>query len=320
MKAIVYTQYGPPEVLRMQEVEKPAPKGNEVLVKIHATTVTATDCLLRKGEPTWSRIILGLRRPRKKVLGIELAGEVEAVGEAVKRFKPGDFVFGAAMAAMSCCAEYVCLSEKAGLAIKPSNLTCAEAAALADGALTALTFLQDIGKIQPGQKVLINGASGSVGSYAVQMAKYFGAEVTGVCSTVNLELVKSLGADRVLDYTQEVIPTGGEYFDLIFDTVGKISFSQCKNALKPGGVYLSSAMTDFLRSALPQMVTTSLSSKKVKTGASICTAERLDFIKGLVEAGKLKPVIDHVYPFEQIVEAHRYVETGHKKCNVVITI
>jgi len=318
MKAVVYEQYGPPEVLGIQNMAKPTPRRNGVLIRVCATT--ATDCLLRKGEPAWSRIILGLRRPRKKVLGIELAGEVEAVGEAVKRFKPGDVVFGASMAAMSCWAEYVCLSEKSGLALKPANLSCVDAAALPDGALTALAFLRDIGKTQPGQKVLINGASGSVGSYAVQMAKYFEAEVTGVCSSANLELVKSLGADRVIDYTREVIPSGGEYFDIIFDTVGKTSFLQCKNALKPGGVYLSSAMTDFLRSALPQMITTSLSSKKVKTGASICTTDRLDFIKGLVEAGKLKPVIDRVYSLEQIVEAHRYVEQGHKKGNVVITI
>lgn len=318
MKAILYTQYGPPEVLRLQEVAKPMPRDNEVLVKIYATTVTATDCLLRKGEPTWIRIILGLLRPSKKVLGIELAGTVEAVGKAVKRFKPGDAVFGAAMAAMSCWAEYVCLSHKSGLALKPSNLSYIDAAAVPDGTLTALTFLRDIGKIQPGQKVLINGASGSVGSYAVQMAKYFGAEVTGVCSTANLELVKSLGADRVLDYTRGAIFSGDAYFDMIFDTVGKISFSKCKNTLKPGGVYLSSAMTD--SSALPQMIWTAMSSKKVKTGASICTAERLDFIKELVEAGKLKPAIDRVYPLEQIVEAHRYVEQGHKKGNVVITI
>ncbi len=320
MKAAVVERYGPPEVLALKDVPKPSPRANEVLIRIHTTTVTATDCLIRRGEPTWSRLILGLKRPRNPILGIEMAGEVEAVGGSVRRFQPGGAVFSATMVQMSGCAEYICLPEKAGLARKPANLSYEQAAAVPDGALTALTFLRDIGKIRPGQKVLINGASGSVGSYAVQLAKHFGAEVTGVCSTANVEMVKSIGAERVIDYTRQEIPASGEYFDLIFDTVGKISFSQCKNALKPGGVYLSSAMTDFLRSALPQMIATSLSRKKVKTGASICTAERLDFLRELVEAEKIRPVIDRVYPLEQIVEAHRYVETGHKRGNVVISV
>ncbi len=320
MKAAVVEQYGPPEVLALKDAPRPSPRANEVLIRIHAATVTATDCLIRRGEPTWSRVIIGLKRPRNPILGIEMAGEVEAVGRSVRRFQAGDPVFSATMVKMAGCAEYICLPEKAGLARKPANLSYAEAAAIPDGALTALTFLRDIGKIQPGQKVLINGASGSVGSYAVQMAKYFGAEVTGVCSTANLEMVKSIGADRVIDYTQEKIPQSGEGFDIIFDSVGKISFSQYKGALRPGGVFLSSAITDFLHSALPQMIATLLSSKKVKTGASICTAERLDFLRELVEAEKIRPVIDRVYPLEQIVEAHRYVEQGHKKGNVVITL
>jgi NADPH2:quinone reductase len=320
MRAALCTAYGPPEVLVMADVPKPTPRENEVLIRIHATTVTATDCLIRRGEPAWSRLILGLARPRNPILGIELAGEVEAVGRSVRRFQPGEAVFSATMVKMAGCAEYICLPEKAGLARKPANLSYEQAAAVPDGALTALTFLRDIGKIRPGQKVLVNGASGSVGSYAVQLAKYFGAEVTGVCSTANLEMVKSLGAERVIDYTREEIPHSGESFDIIFDSVGKLSFAQSKGALKPGGVYLSSAMTDFLRSALPQMLTTSFSSKKVKTGASFCTAERLDFLRELVEAGKIRPVIDRGYPLEQIVAAHRYVDQGHKKGNVVITV
>jgi NADPH2:quinone reductase len=320
MKAVVYTHYGAPEVLHLTDIPKPTPRDDEILVRVRATTVTATDCLLRRGEPSWIRIILGLNHPRNPVLGIEIAGEVEAVGKSVRRFKAGDPVFCASMVKMGGCAEYVCLHEHAGVAYKPANLDFVQASAVPDGALTALTFMRDIGKIQPGQKVLINGASGSVGSYAVQLAKHFGADVTGVCGTANLELVQSIGADRVIDYTREKIPQSGEEFDIIFDSVGKISFSQCKGALKPGGVFLSSAMTDFLGSALPQMIATSFSQKKVKTGASICSAERLDFLRNLVESEKIRPVIDRVYPLEQIVEAHSYVETGHKRGNVVITI
>lgn len=321
MKAVIYEQYGPPEVLKLKEVAKPTPKNDEVLIRICATTVTATDCMMRKGEPRWGRLFLGLGKPRKKILGIELSGEVEAVGQGVMRFKPGDRVFSATMLKMSGHAEYLCLPEKAGLALKPANMTYEEAAAFPDGALTALTFLDDIGKIKRGQKVLINGASGSVGSFAVQLARYFGADVTGVCSGANVEMVKSLGADRVIDYTQEDFTQSGETYDRIFDTVGKTSFSRCKSALKPNGVYLASAMDKFLWPVLPQMLWTAIKGgKRVKTGASICTAERLNFLRGLIEAGQLRSVIDRVYPLEQIVAAHRYVETGHKKGNVVITL
>jgi NADPH:quinone reductase-like Zn-dependent oxidoreductase len=321
MKAIIYTEYGPPEVLQLKEVKKPIPWSKEVLIKVHATTVTATDCMIRKGEPAWGRIFLGLREPRTKILGIELAGEVETIGKDVKRFKKGDQVFGATMGRMSCCAEYICLPEKAGLAIKPANMTYEEAAAFCDGALTALTFLKDIGKIQSRQKVLINGASGSVGSFAVQLAKYFGAEVTGVCSTTNAELVKSLGADKVTDYTKEDFTQSGETYDIIFDAVGKTSFSRCKNLLKEKGVFLPIQI--FLMS-LPEIVqliwTPMIGGRKVKTGVEICNSERINFLKVLIEAGKLKPVIDRVYAFEEIVEAHRYVEQGHKKGNVVIAV
>ncbi len=321
MKAAIYEQYGPPEVLAIREVAKPTPKANEVLIRVCATTVTATDCLMRRGEPRWSRLFLGLGKPRKKILGIEFSGDVEAVGQNVRRFQPGVPVFGAAMINMACCAEYVCLPEKAGLALKPATMTYQEAAAFPDGALTALTFLRDIGKIRAGQQVLIYGASGSVGSFAVQLARHFGAHVTGVCSTANVAMVKSLGAARVIDYTQQDFTGESEAYDLIFDAVGKTTFSRCKTALKPGGIFLACGMTEFLWPVLPQMLWTALTGgKKVRTGSSNAHPERLDFLKGLVEAGALKSVIDRVYPLEQIVEAHRYVETGHKKGNVVVAI
>ena len=318
MKAIVYERYGPPDVLVLKEVEKPVPRDNEVLIRVYATTVTATDCQMRKGEPRWGRIFLGFRKPRRKILGIELAGEVEAVGVDVERFRKGDQVFGAAMQRMSCCAEYVCLPDKAGLAIKPANMTWEEAAAFPDGALTALTFLRDIGKIQNGQQILINGASGSVGTFAVQLARHFGAEVTGVCSTTNAEMVKSLGADKVIDYTEEDFAKSGRTYDVVFDTVNKSSFSHCKSVLKPGGVYLVTMPT---LKVFPQILWTAMiGTKKVKFGASKSTPERLNFLKELVEVGKIRSVIDRRYPLEQVVEAHRYVEKGHKKGNVVITV
>ena len=328
MKAIVYTEYGPPDVLQLKEVEKPVPEDNEVLIKIHATTVTAVDCTFRKGSPFIGRFFSGLTRPKNPIPGTEFAGEIEAVGVDVKRFKEGDQVFGTSTG-NGAYAEYMCLSEEEStLAIKPANMTFEEAACC-DGALTALPFLRDKGNIQSGQKVLIYGASGSVGTAAVQLARYFGAEVTGVCSTTNIEMVKSLGADKVIDYTQEDFAKSGQTYDIIFDAVSvydavsKRSFSRCKGSLRQNGVYLSFVFG--LPILLQMLWTSKVGSKKAIISATGLrpVPERLIFLKELIElieARKIKPVIDRRYQLEQMAEAHRYVETGHKKGNVVITL
>jgi NADPH:quinone reductase-like Zn-dependent oxidoreductase len=317
MKAVVYTKYGPAEVLHLNEVAKPTPKDNEVLIKVHATTVTAADCIMRKGEPFWGRIILGLRKPIRKILGSELAGEIEAVGKDVKRFRNGDQVYGFTGFGLAAYAQYTSMPQEGSLGIKPASITYEQAAATVDGASTALFFLKDRAKIQSGQKVLILGASGSIGTYAVQLAKHFGAEVTGVCSTKNIELVKSLGADKVIDYTKEDFTKSGETYDIIFDTVGKSAFSHCASSLSKNGCYLA---TVGLKNNLLMLWTSIIGGKKVITGMSLQKTEALSFLKDLVDAGKLKPVIDRCYPLEQIVEAHRYVDQGHKKGNVVITV
>ena len=322
MKAIVYHQYGAPDVLQLQTVEKPVPNGNEVLVKVHATTVTAADTRVRSftvPRSIWlpARIALGVRKPKNKILGAELAGEIESVGKEVKRFKQGDLVFAATLPNFGAYAEYKCLPEDVAISLKPSNLTDEEAAALPIGGRAALHYLRKA-NIQSGQNVLVYGASGSVGSYAVQLAKYFGAEVTGVCSSSNLNLVKSLGADRVIDYTVEDFSTNGETYDVIFEAVDKSSFSACMRSLKPEGVYLNiTAPLPGLRMLWAQMT----SGKRLILGESIPEKpESLIFLKELVEAGKIKPVIDKVYPLEQVVEAHRYVDKGHKKGNVAINL
>ena len=322
MKAIVYHQYGAPDVLQLQTVEKPVPNGNEVLVKVHATTVTAADTRVRSftvPRSIWlpARIALGVRKPKNKILGAELAGEIESVGKEVKRFKQGDLVFAATLPNFGAYAEYKCLPEDVAISLKPSNLTAEEAAALPIGGRAALHYLRKA-NIQSGQNVLVYGASGSVGSYAVQLAKYFGAEVTGVCSSSNLNLVKSLGADRVIDYTVEDFSTNGETYDVIFEAVDKSSFSACMRSLKLGGVYLNiTAPLPGLRMLWAQMT----SGKRLILGESIPEKpESLIFLKELVEAGKIKAVIDKVYPLEQVVEAHRYVDKGHKKGNVAINL
>jgi NADPH:quinone reductase-like Zn-dependent oxidoreductase len=325
MKAIVYTEYGPADVLHLQEVEKPAPKDHEVLIKVHATSVTAGDCNARgfvfvpPGFGFLARLMFGLRKPRQPILGTELAGEIVEVGKDVKRFKKGDQVFGMTGEKHGAYAEYTCLAEDARLVIKPANLTCAEAASIPFGATTALYFLRDMAVLQPGHKVLIIGASGCTGVYAVQLAKYYGAEVTGVCSTANLKLVKSLGADRVIDYTREDFTQNGQTYDVILDMVpGKSSFARYKSSLKPNGLYLAGAGG---LESFAQMAWTALTGgKKVIAGMAPDRAEDLVFLKELLEAGVLKPVIDRLYPLEQTAEAHRYADTGRKKGSVVITL
>jgi len=306
MKAVVYARYGPPEVLRLTYVPKPAPRDREVLVRVHATTVTIGDTIMRSlnlpihgWQKVMGRLILGWNKPRRYILGMELAGEIESVGRKVIRFKPGDPIFASTFAVnFGGHAEYKCLPESGVIAIKPAVLTYQEAAAVPGAAQTAWRCLQK-GHIQPGQKILIYGASGAVGTYAVQLAsRHFGADVTGVCSGANLALVQSLGASQVMDYTRQDFTQSGATYDVIFDAVGKLAPVQGKKALKPGGVYLN--------------VHADSDGDEQR--------ETLLLLKELVEAGKLRPVIDRVYPLEQIIEAHRYVEQGHKKGNVIITV
>jgi NADPH:quinone reductase-like Zn-dependent oxidoreductase len=319
MKAIVCTEYGSPEVMQLKEVEKPTPKDNEILIKIDATTVTSGDVRIRKADPFPIQFFYGFRRPKNNtILGSELAGEIEAVGKNVKQFKVGDPVFASTGTSLGTNAEYICLSEEGAVAIKPLNMTYEEAAAVPFGT-TSLIFLKDKGSIQPGQSVLIYGASGALGTAAVQLAKSFGTEVTGVCSTVNVDLVKSLGADKVIDYTKEDFTRNGKTYDIVFDTVGKSPFSGCLESLKPNGIYLRAVHMD-LSSILQGLWASMTSSKKVMGGVAVGSKKDLIFLKELIEAGKIKSVIDRRYRLEQVAEAHRYVEQGHKKGSVVITV
>lgn len=324
MKAILHTQYGPPDLLQLGEVEKPIPKANEILIKIQATTVTTSDCNVRNFTFTPKlfllpmRMQLGFNTPKINILGIDLAGEVEAVGVDVKRFKKGDQVFGTPDLAMGAHAEYICLPEDGVLTTKPANTTWEETAAIPNMGNTALYFIRDLGNIQAGSNVLINGASGGIGTFAIQLAKYYGAEVTGVCSTTNVEMVKSLGADKVIDYTKEDFTESGETYDVIFDAVGKLSYSRCKSSLKNNGIFLTTLPT--MAIILQTMWTSMRGGKKVKFGDAVPKIENLIFLKELIEAGKIKPVIDRIYSLEQTAEAFRYVEKGHKKGNVVITV
>jgi NADPH:quinone reductase-like Zn-dependent oxidoreductase len=322
MKAMVATAYGSPEVLQLQEVEKPTPKDNELLIKVRASTVNAGDTRMRSFTVPplfWlpARIALGFRKPRHPIYGMELAGEVEAVGKNVRRFKAGDQVFASTLEAQfGAHAEYKCLPEDGAVAAKPQAMTYEEAATLPIGAQTALFFLK-AANIQPGQKVLINGASGSVGTFAVQLAKYFGAEVTGVCSTSKLALVKALGADRVVDYTQEDFTKRGERYDIILDAAGTTTFSQCQGVLEPNGYYLHTVMPGAALQGLWSAMTTG---KHIVGGTAAPRAEALVSLKELSDAGWLKPVIDRCYPLEHVAEAHRYVEMGYKTGNVVIRV
>jgi len=322
MKAIVYERYGPPEVLQLKEIEKPTPKANEVLIRTHATTVTSGDWRVRSlNVPTGfgliTRLAFGISTPRQTILGSELSGVVETVGKDVTKFKVGDPVFASSDASMGCHAEYKCMPQDGAVVLKPSSLSFDEAAALPFGGTTALDFLRR-GKLQGGERILVNGASGSVGSAAVQLARHFGADVTGVCSTANMELVRSLGAGHVVDYTKEDFTQNGETYDVIVDTVGTAPFSRSKDSLKAGGRLLMvlAGLPDMLK--IPWVSMTS--SKRVIAGPAVVRAEDLRFFAGLAQAGRFKPVIDRRYPFDQIAEAHRYVDTGRKKGNVVITL
>jgi NADPH:quinone reductase-like Zn-dependent oxidoreductase len=330
MKAIVYTEYGPPDVLHLQEVAKPAPQENEILVKVLAVPVNYGDLLARNfgnispGEfnmpaPLWlaARLAFGWRKPKKMILGSEFAGEIAAAGKAVKRFKPGDPVYGYLGPGMGAYAEYLCMPETGIVAPKPANMSDEEAAATPYGAIMALNLLRKV-TIRPGQQVLINGASGGIGAAAVQLAKISGAEVTGVCSTPRLAYVKALGADKVIDYTQETFTRNGERYDLIFDILGRSSFAQCKDSLKAEGVYL---LASFKMKALLQMAQTAMTGgKKVICTMTAEKTEDLLVIKDLVEAGKFRTIIDKRFPLEETAAAHRYVEAGHKQGAVVITV
>jgi NADPH:quinone reductase-like Zn-dependent oxidoreductase len=325
VKAILHTRYGPPDLLQLREVETPTPKNNEVLIAVHATTVSTGDCNIRnftfvtKSMLPIAKVIFGITKPWKaRVLGTELAGEVVRTGNDVTRFKPGDRVVASTGAACGGHAQYACLPETGAVAIKPDSLTWEQAVAIPFGANTALYYLRDLGKIRPGQNLLIIGASGAIGTAGVQLAKHFGASVTGVCSGPNVELVKALGADNVVDYTREDFTESGNTYDLIFDVVGATTFDHCQRSLKPAGIFLQNIMelSDIVRVAWTSIT----GRKRIKGGVAFGNMANMGLITALAEAGSLRPVIDRSYPLERIAEAFKYVEQGHKKGNVVITV
>jgi NADPH:quinone reductase-like Zn-dependent oxidoreductase len=319
MRAVVYDRYGPPEVLRLAEVERPVPKDDEVLIKVHAAAVNRTDTGLRSAEYFISRFLTGLFRPKRKIPGTELAGEVEAVGPAVTEFEVGDQVFGVSARTAGAHAEFVCLPESAPLAHKPTGMTFEEAAAVPDGVILALSYLRRV-DLRKRRKILIYGASGSIGTAGVQLARYFDADVTAVCNTKNVELVRSLGADRVIDYTQEDFTKNGETYDFIFDAVGKLAFKRCKGSLKPGGIYGSTDLGPYQQNPFLALWTSRIGDKKVLFPIPRYTKKDVLFVKELIEAGRYRAVIDRRYPLEDVVEANRYVETGQKTGNVVLTV
>ena len=316
MRAVVHDRYGPPEVLRLEEVERPVPAEDEVLVRIHATTVTRTDTGLRSAELFISRFVTGLARPKRRILGSEFAGEVEAVGAAVTEFEVGDRVFGVHGGAH---AEFVCVPESGAVAHMPGGVSFEEAAAVSDGASLALPCLRKAG-LREGQSVVVYGASGSVGTAGVQLAKHFGAEVTAVCSTTNVELVRSLGADEVIDYTQADFTKNGKTYDVIFDAVGMHSFRRCRHSLKPGGTFVDTDLGFLWQIPVLALLTRRIGDKKVALGITKYTKENVRLLKELIEAGKYRAVIDRTYPLEDVVEASRYVETGQKTGNVVLIV
>jgi len=320
MKAVVQDRYGPPEVLRIEEVERPVPRDDEILIRVRASTVTQTDTHARRADLFLWRFFLGLRRPRWRTLGVELAGEVEAVGAAVSEFKVGDQVFGQPSSYFGAHAEYVCTSERAALDHKPAGMTFDEAAAVCDGASQALDTLRQA-DVQDGRRIVIYGASGSLGTAAVQLAKHFGAHVTAVCGTDHVELVRSLGADEVVDYRQQDFTKNGQTYDAIIDAVGKYSFRRGRRSLKPGGIYVATDGGRFMVETIALLVVTRwVGSKRVRSGIGRRRKEDVLFLKELIEAGEFRAVVDRRYPMDQAVEAHRYVEAWHKAGNVVLTI
>src|SRR5207244_2958258 len=326
MRAVVYDRYGPPDVLRLEDVERPIPKEDEVLVKIHATAVTRADCATREANrrsglavTLLSRFISGIRRPKQPILGSELAGEVEAVGAAVNEFAVGDHVFGSSGFRFGAHAEFICMRESARIAHKPAGMSFEEAAAVCDGGLNALWCLR-LADLRKGQRILIYGASGAIGTAGVQLAKYFEADVTAVCNTKNVETVRSLGADRVIDYTQEDFTKNGKTYDVIFDAVGKHSFRRCRGSLKAGGIYIETDLGFMWHVPVLVLLTSRIGDKRVKLGVARYTKEDVLFLKELIEAGKYRAVIDRSYPLQDVVEATRYVETERKTGNVVLTV